>query len=324
MKKKSVDIIIVNWNAGDQLYHCLNSIAEVNSFHTNQTEISNVIVVDNASIDESLNKINKISLPLQVICNSSNRGFAAACNQGAITTTSDYILFLNPDTVLFDQSINISIDFMEKPENRKIGICGIQLVDELGKTSFTCSRFPSTQRIIGTAFGLQRLFPSLINKQLMVDWDHHEDREVDQVMGAFFLIRRDLFIKLNGFDERFFVYYEEVDLALRAKQEGWSSHFISSAQAFHKGGGTTENVQGIALFYYLRSRILYCYKHFDFLPATLALIVTFTVELISRLLRAFFSLSIKQVMSVLEAYHKLYVWIISSMLKSKFANMTRS
>ena len=317
----NIDVVIVNWNSGNQLYECLDSISKIS---TTYFKISNVIVVDNNSNDGSLNSLMSIPIPLQLICNSSNLGFAKACNQGADNSIADYILFLNPDTILFEKSIDISISFMERKENEKVGICGIQLVNELGKTSFTCSRFPSIQRIIGTAFGLQKLFPNFINKQLMVEWDHQQDREVDQVMGAFFLIRKNLFVKLNGFDERFFVYYEEVDLALRAKQEGWSSHFISSAQAFHKGGGTTENVQGIALFYYLRSRILYCYKPFGFLPATLALIVTVTVELISRLLRAFFSFSTTQVMSVVEAYYKLYVWIILSIFKSKSVNMTHS
>jgi N-acetylglucosaminyl-diphospho-decaprenol L-rhamnosyltransferase len=317
----NIDVVIVNWNSGNQLYQCLDSISKAS---TTYLKVSNVIVVDNNSNDGSLNNLKNIPIPLQVICNSSNLGFAKACNQGAENSIADYILFLNPDTVLFKKSLDSSVIFMEQKENQKVGICGIQLVDELGKISFTCSRFPSTQRIIGTAFGLQKLFPNLVNKQLMVDWDHQEDREVDQVMGAFFLIRRDLFFKLNGFDNRFFVYYEEVDLALRAKQEGWSSHFISSVQAFHKGGGTTENVQGIALFYYLRSRILYCYKHFDLLPATLALIITVTVELIPRLLRAFFSLSTKQVMSVVEAYYKLYVWIVLSIFKSKSVNTTHS
>jgi N-acetylglucosaminyl-diphospho-decaprenol L-rhamnosyltransferase len=303
----TIDIVIVNWNSGEQISNCLKSI----SSSIKNVTILKVIVVDNASNDGSADNINNTSLPLQIIQNSSNMGFAKACNQGAESSVADYILFLNPDTVLFHESIDIPVVFMNQKRNEKVGICGIQLVNESGAISFTCSRFPSASRIIATALGLHKIFPNVVERQLMIEWNHQNDREVDQVMGAFFLIRRDLFDKLDGFDTRFFVYYEEVDLAFRARKEGYSSHFVSSAQAFHKGGGTTANIQGIALFYYLRSRILYCYKHFNFFLSTFIFIITITLEFASRLMQAISSLSFKKIIGVLSAYTKLYTWIIS-------------
>src|SRR5215472_12928886 len=135
----SLDIIIVNWNAGQYLASCLNSIgaAKHDSF-----DLARVVVVDNASADGSADNLSFRELPLAVIKNTDNRGFAVACNQGAMNSTSDYLLFLNPDTKLLSDSLHIPIGFMQQPEHAKVGICGIQLVDEQGHVAKTCSPFP--------------------------------------------------------------------------------------------------------------------------------------------------------------------------------------
>jgi len=108
---KKLDIVIVNWNSGEQLKSCLESIVK-----TDKTgfELNKVVVVDNASSDNSLFGLEEIDLPLKIIRNSTNRGFAAACNQGAKESDADYLLFLNPDTVLFKDSLSKPIAFMEK------------------------------------------------------------------------------------------------------------------------------------------------------------------------------------------------------------------
>jgi GT2 family glycosyltransferase len=96
----------------------------------------------------------------------------------------------------------------------------------------------------------------------MTDWDHKTSRPVDQLIGAFFLTRRALFEHLGGFDERFFVYFEEVDFSYRAWKQGWQSYYLSEATAYHRGQGTTDRIKGLRLFYSLRSRIQYAHKHF--------------------------------------------------------------
>jgi GT2 family glycosyltransferase len=129
-------------------------------------------------------------------------------------------------------------------------------------------------------------------------------------MGAFFLIRRSLFEELEGFDERFFVYFEEVDLSWRAKLKGWNSYYLSDAQVYHKGGGTTENIRGISLFYYLRSRILYGYKHFGFFTATILLTCTLIIEPCSRIIQSLKIKSKKEFLGVVQAYGYLYLWCL--------------
>jgi GT2 family glycosyltransferase len=275
-----LDIIIVNWNAGKQLYECLKSIEAA---HRDGFKLNRVVVVDNASTDGSADCLDNIDIPLAVIRNAQNRGFAAACNQGAKGSISDYLLFLNPDTRLFEDSLIKPLVFMEQPENHKIGIVGIQLLDETGRISRTCARFPTPSMFFSKMLGLNMLFPRYFPSHFMSEWDHGETREVDQVMGAFFLIRRQLFEPLGGFDERFFVYFEEVDLSRRAYNKGWKTIYLADAQAFHRGGGTSEQVKATRMFYSLRSRILYGYKHFGWFSATLLMAGTLFLEPLSRL-----------------------------------------
>lgn len=250
------DLVIVNWNAGPQLRACVDSVLE-----HDEGRVKRIIVVDNASSDRSADNID--GLPrVHVIRARENLGFAAACNLGAAAGDAPYVLFLNPDTRLFMHSLSAPLAFMEQRENRDVGICGIQLLDENGEVSRSCARFPSLSRLMAGAVGLDKL-PAMRGAAMqLAEWDHAETREVDQVIGAFFMIRRALFERLGGFDERFFVYFEEVDLSLRARQLGQRTVYLTEARAFHAGGGTSRQVKAHRLFYFLRSRLLYGFKHF--------------------------------------------------------------
>jgi len=299
----NIDIIIVNWNAGKQLYNCLKSIVKTRK---DNYILNRVVIVDNASTDGSIDDLGNLGLPLEIIRNKENIGFAAACNQGAKNSKADYLLFLNPDTRLFENSLVVPIRFMERPDNRNVGIVGIQLVDESGQVCRTCARFPTPGRFFSKMLGLDRLFPRVFPSHFMSEWDHGETREVDHVIGAFFLVRRHIFESLSGFDERFFVYLEDVDFSYRAFQKGWKTVYLADAQAYHRGGGTSEQVKAARLFYSLRSRILYGYKHFSFVPATFLLLATLFIEPISRLILAITRGSIGQVIETLAGYCRLW------------------
>jgi len=304
----------VNWNSGEQLHDCLRSITAVSR---DGFGFSNIIVVDNASTDGSADRLYNLDLPLTVIYNDNNRGFAAACNQGAARSKADYLLFLNPDMRLFENSLSSPIAFMERPENQHIGIVGIQLVDGSGRVSRTCARFPTAKRFLAKMLGLDRLFPRVFHGHFMVEWDHKDSREVDQVMGAFFLVRRNLFEVLGGFDVRFFVYFEDLDFSLRARQLGYSSFYLAEAQAYHKGGGTSEQIKARRLFYSLRSRILYGYKHFNWGSATFLTFCTLTIEPITRIVFAVMKGAFVDVIETLKAYKLLWSDIPRMALKEK-------
>ena len=276
----SLDIIIVNWNSGLHLKQCLESVPAASS---EGFRLERVVVVDNDSRDRSAERLQHAGLPLRVIRNEVNLGFAAACNQGALGSRADYLLFLNPDVRLLANSLSIPIQFMEQTEKKKVGICGVQLLDPQGRLTRSCSRFPTPWIIYARMFGLDRLFPGRFSGHFLTQEDHRESKTVDQVMGAFFLVRRAVFESLNGFDERFFVYFEDLDFSYRAWQAGYSSHFLATAQAVHHGGGCSEQVRAARLFYSLRSRIIYGYKHFPWVGATCLLLGTVIVEPLARL-----------------------------------------
>jgi GT2 family glycosyltransferase len=301
-----VDIVIVNWNAGAQLRDCLASV--VTAAHGN-VNLGRVVVVDNNSTDTSLDGIEAFQLPVQLIQNAENCGFGAACNQGAVGSTAEYLLFLNPDAVLREDSLAGAIEFMASPKHSLVGILGIRLFDEHGNASRTCARFPTTEMFVVKSLGLNSLLPRLFPSYIMEEWDHKTSREVDHVIGAFYFVRRSLFKSLGGFDEQFFVYLEDLDFSLRAHLAGWKTYYLASVSAFHKGGGVSDQIKAIRLFYSLRSRIVYMHKHFKQPQALLVVASTLVAEPIVRLVKAMFSFSISQMIETLEGY-----WMLWSML----------
>lgn len=298
--KPALDIVIVNWNGGELLQSCLRSIAETRG---DGYQIKSVILVDNGSEDGSIDRIN-VDLPLRVIRNGRNLGFAAASNAGAGTGSSPYILFLNPDTRLFRDSIETPMEFMEKEPG--VGICGIQMIDESGRVSRSCARFPSAKTFAWRLLGLDRISP-VFPSVFLTDWDHAESREVDHVIGAFYLVRRELFERLEGFDAKsFFVYLEDLDFSLRARREGFKSFYLATAQAFHKGGGTSERIRARRIFFSIRSRIRYGFKHFSYAQAMALALATLLIEPLPRLLQAVLNLSVSQVVETAVAWTLLW------------------
>jgi GT2 family glycosyltransferase len=279
----SVDVVIVNWNSQDHLRGCLESLVQATR---GESTLRRVVIVDNDSTDGSLDRIRESPLPLEVIENRSNRGFASGCNQGAAGSRADYILFLNPDVRLSETSLRVPLEFMQRPSSAAYAICGIQLLDGRGEISPSVARFPTWGQLLARSAALDRLFPQWVAGHYLSDAEHRMNRDVDQVSGAFFLVRRAVFEQLAGFDERFFMYYEELDLSLRARRAGYRSAFLADTHAVHYGGASSEQVLGRRLFYSLRSRILYGYKHFGPLRATLVMLGAVLIEPLARLIRA--------------------------------------
>ena len=299
----SLDVVIVNWNSGDQLRACLQSLSDS---RREGFEFRRVVVVDNASVDGSAENLDFPRLPLVVIRNKSNRGFGAASNKGASGSAADYILFLNPDTRVNENTIAGSVEWMQSTEAKPFGIAGVQMIDERGEVHRCCSRFPTLKIWLAKIFGLSLLLPRFFPDHFYSEWDHASSREVDQVQGSYMLIRRHLFESLGGFDELFFVYYEDVDLSLRAKQAGWRSYHYASVQAFHAGGGTSRQVPARRLYYSLQSRLLYAAKHCDGISNAILCLLTLFAEPLSRVCLAVFHRSLREIIHTLKAYAYFY------------------
>ncbi len=231
---KDLRIVIVSWNVGDLLHKCLQSLHEA---------CGNLdwecVVVDNASFDDSAeiarraaNHHGKISL----IWNEQNLGFAKACNQGAAGADARYVLFLNPDTICPPSSIHDLVRLAD--ERPQAGILGPKMVYPDGRYQPSVRRFPGVRDQVATVLKLQHLFPHLpaLKRYLAEDFEHDKEQSVDQIMGACFLVRRELLDKGLGFDERYFIWMEEVDFCKTAKANGWQVLYLPQVLVVHHAG----------------------------------------------------------------------------------------
>lgn len=305
-----LDVVIVNWNAGTLLRDCLAGIAA-----SEGAERIAVTVVDNASTDASHEGLLALPGPFRLIRNGDNLGFGRACNQGAAAGSAPAILFLNPDArVEPDTLIRARAALFAEPRR---GIVGARLREPDGTTARSCARAPTPAGMLGRAFALDRL--GLARPHFLLEWDHEADRPVDQVMGAFLMIRRDLFAALAGFDERFFVYYEDVDLCLRARQAGYAVLHLAGPSARHLGQGTTRQAKARRLFYILRSEILYAAKHHGRVLALALTASAFCAQIPMRLTQALMRRSPAEAREVLRAAGLLAAALpeIASRLRAK-------
>lgn len=277
----SIDVVIVNWNAGALLQTCVAALTG-----SSIADKLNVIIVDNASTDNSTQAIGGSELRLSVIHNATNRGFAAGCNQGAAVGSAPYILFLNPDVRVEQNTLEKALSYIDAPGHDQIGVVGVRLLDRTGRTARNCARRPTEASLLAQALFLDRILPRTFPPHFISDWDHLDTQAVDQVMGAFLMIRRDLFIAEKGFDERFFVYYEDLDLCMRVTDAGYSVMHLAEAAAVHDGGGTTNAVKDRRLCYGATSRVSFMHKWYGFMPALLLIVLISLFEMPIRFFQA--------------------------------------
>jgi N-acetylglucosaminyl-diphospho-decaprenol L-rhamnosyltransferase len=291
-----VDIVLVNWNSGNFLRKCLDSV-----FSTNNLQIIHrIFIIDNNSADGSAGDL-PASEKIVVVQNTENLGFSKACNQGFRLCTAAFVLLLNPDTMLFESTLSDCANFLQ--QNEDVDILGCSLLDDDGKISKSCSRFPTPLTLFYDATGLSKISPRLFKPAtVMTDWDHSESRPVDQVMGAFMFMRTGIFQKNGYFDERFFVYYEELDFSKRLAEIGGKSYYHSGIKAIHSGEGTTTGVKAFRLFLNLKSRLQYAKKHFSYGGYVLVCIGTFVPEPFLRMLQLIIKGNVRDAGNVIKGY----------------------
>lgn len=225
-----LSIVIVSWNVKENLLNCLRSIEE-----NRPCSEFEIIVVDNASSDGTVDAIKHNFPEVTVIANNGNRGFAAANNQGLAVSQGEYVLLLNPDTIMHPNSLDVLIKFMD--DNKDVGACGPKLLNDDGTIQHSVRRFPTFRGALykHRALKFLRIFRSEYKKWLMEDFKYDKQIEVDQPMGAALMIRQSVIDQVGNMDERFFMYYEEVDLCYRIKRAGWHIVFIPEAVITHLG-----------------------------------------------------------------------------------------
>ena len=232
-----LSIIIVNYNTADMLVRCLHSIRS-QSFNNPE-----VIVVDNASQDNSLEVIKGFSAWIKVIANKRNLGFAKANNQALKISNGKYIYFLNPDTELKEGTFNAIIEFMKF--NPEVGIAGTRIVNPDGSYQPSIERhYPGERHSKGELSGLKG--------------------DIAWVLGASMIARRIVLRDVGGFDERFFIYGDDLDICLSVRKAGWSIGYIPNAVVVHWGGASEQNTLPVELWKKkLDAEFLFYKKHYS-------------------------------------------------------------
>jgi len=275
----SLDIVIVNWNTGPYLGRCLDSIATADH---SKLRPGTVVVVDNASTDRSL-LVAQASPGVTVLTNDRNRGFATACNQGARIGRSDFLLFLNPDAELEFDTLTQLHACMNSSAAHRAGVFGAQMVNRAGDRQSSCSRFPTLWLAAVEMTGLSRVAPRVFPRRHLSPSESSAGGMVDQVIGSFFVVSRELFELLDGFDERFFVYYEDVDFAYRARAVGRPCYFCPNVRVYHEGGVSSDRLPAMRLYYSLRSRTEFARKHWPRWQCASLVGLILTIEIPARL-----------------------------------------
>lgn len=253
-----LSIIIVNYNVKHFLEQCLCSVRKAIDGLS-----AEVIVIDNCSVDHSLEYLRPRFPEVQFIANTENAGFAKACNQGLAIATGRYILFLNPDTLVPEDCFTRCIRFFN--EHPDAGALGVKMVDGCGRFLKESKRsFPSPVTSLFKLTGLSQLFPrsGFFSRYHLGQLDEDQDHEVEVLAGAFMLIRKDVLDKVGGFDEAFFMYGEDIDLSYRIREAGFRNYYFAGTPIIHFKGESTrkDSANYVKMFY--KAMSIFVSKHY--------------------------------------------------------------
>lgn len=240
-----LSIVILSYNTRNILLDCLKSIIR------NVKKLNyELIVVDNASSDNSANSVEKDFPQVKLIRSPKNLGFAAGNNLGVKKTKGKYLLFLNSDTLLKEGSLEGLVNYMEK--HPEVGAIGPKLLNEDGTSQGSAGAFPSLKVV------LLMLFKEHFGGSKLVRTSYSDICEVDWLMGSALLIRKDVFLQVGGFDENIFMYYDEVELCYRIRKANFSIIFNPNFEIIHlwqrsstsgRSGPILGNYKGLLYFY---------------------------------------------------------------------------
>ena len=223
-----LSIIIITYNSRLPVERCLSSIEAHEPSCAYET-----IVIDNASEDGTAETVAKRFPRARLIANAENLGYSRAVNQGMRFSSGRAILIINPDIVIEKGSIDRLMEFMESHPDA--GIVGSKLVYPDGSLQHSCRSFYTIGALVLRRTFLGRLFPRArpLREHLLLDYDHETPRVVDWIIGACMLVRREALAKVGAMDERFFLYFEDIDWCYRMKNHGWSVYYVPSSVMVH-------------------------------------------------------------------------------------------
>ncbi|MBV9277325.1 MAG: glycosyltransferase family 2 protein, partial [Candidatus Eremiobacteraeota bacterium] len=235
----TVDVIIVNWNDAASLMAALESVFALPEVKANPS-FANVVVSDNGSTDGSIAQLRqKYGDRVQIVENGRNLGFASGVNRAAERTGSRYIFLLNPDATVKADALRNLVAFMEA--HPQCAVAGPKIFESDGSIAESCGEFDTWVGAFlrSSAWGDLPPLKRFANGAALRRWHYSNERRVDLLIGAALMLRRSVFEALGAFDERFFMYHEEVDLAKRVHAAGYEAWFVPTAEATHSGQGSS-------------------------------------------------------------------------------------
>lgn len=231
-----VSVVIVSWNTRRHLVNCLESLLA-----DSQSCNVEIIVVDNASSDGSLEAVAERFSVVKLIKNTENLGFAKANNIGINASSGKYICLINSDVKVLENCIDRLVAFMEA--NPLVGMAGPRILNPDGTLQVSCRHFPSLWNNLCQVAGFNKVFRNsrFFSEPFMKYWVHDEVRSVDAIRGCFWIIRRKALDEVGLLDERFFFYGEDIDWCKRCRNAGWQIVLYPNAEAIHHGGASSSN-----------------------------------------------------------------------------------
>jgi N-acetylglucosaminyl-diphospho-decaprenol L-rhamnosyltransferase len=270
-------VIIVSWNVQDLLQGCLQSLVASSTLQVPSSRLLSVehetwnmkpgtwnmeiIVVDNASSDGSVDMVRQSFPQVWLIANESNLGFTHANNQGLAASQGRYVLLLNPDTAVVGPAVATLLAFLEVHPD--VGVVGPQLRYPDGSVQPSRRRFPTLATAFVESTVLQPLFAgsSLLRRYYVADQPDDVTQDVDWLVGACLLVRREAIAQAGPLDEGFFMYSEELDWCRRIKQVGWRIVYLPTAQVIHYEGKSSEQNLAARDIRFNSSKVRYFRKH---------------------------------------------------------------
>jgi GT2 family glycosyltransferase len=242
-----LSVIIVNYNVKEFLQNLLHSIEKASDKITKE-----VIVVDNASDDGSVKLIKNKFPSIHIIENKVNAGFGKANNQALELARGEYILLINPDAIVSEDTFDKMITFFK--ENPDAGLAGCKILNADGSLQLACRRsFPGPWTSFTKVTSLSSLLPEskLFARYNLTYLDENKTYEVDAISGSFMMMKKEVYQKVGGFDEEFFMYGEDLDLCYRVQQVGFKVYYVHSTQIIHYKGESTKrsNLDETKIFY---------------------------------------------------------------------------
>ena len=254
-----LSVIIVNYNVKHFLEQCLISVNKALAGIE-----SEIIVVDNNSVDGSLNLINNKFNEVVLIANKKNTGFSVANNQGIKIAKGSNILLLNPDTVIQEDSLRKCLEFLDN--NEDAGALGVKMYDGNGRFLPESKRgLPTPSVAFYKIFGLSTIFPNskTFGKYHLGYLSENENHKVDVLSGAFMMIRKKVLDEVGLLDETFFMYGEDIDLSYRIKEGGYENYYFSKTNIIHYKGESTKKSSVNYVFVFYKAMVIFAEKHFS-------------------------------------------------------------